>query len=235
MKSDYRCGDCRHYNCERFFDSVCVNLGHLEGSIGCEQFKPNTKKLKDVLKEEPSALELLADIVSKVPANSLHVLSSLLYNEKTTRKFGYKFMQKVVVRYKGTGAAYVNNFIHAYVIEASKNGLRLLSPQGNTEIVLMEFTKGELSGPKIYSLREWKILKRHLVSTNKIDDPSLKRKKVSQDYLLEEKKSSKEKKEYKINDLVEIVKDVERGVAPSKHFESVKESKFKSGTYTLGE
>ena len=217
MKSAYRCGDCRFYSCEKQFDKVCEQLGHLDSSIGCDKFKPNPKKLKDALNETDSVMDLIAELVSKVPASSLHVLSSLVYNEKTTRKFGYRFMQKVYVRYRGVaGADYVSNFMPAYIVEASKNGLRLMSPNGNTHILKTEFKKGELSGPNIFSISEWKIQKRKMLSEDRIEDPALKRKKVSQSYLLEEQQiekteESKRKKKYPLNDLVTMTQDIEKG------------------------
>lgn len=216
-RSEFRCGDCRFYSCEKQFDKVCEQLGHLETSVGCEKFKPNVKKLKDSLQETGSSIELLAQMVAKVPSSSLHVLSSILYNDKTTRKFGYRFMQRVYVRYRGLdGANYVSNFMPAHVIEASKAGLRLLSASGNTHILKTDFKKGELAGPNIFSVTEFKKLKQEMVKANKLEDPALRKKKVSQDFLLEDvvpEKSAetKKKKKYAINDLVSMTKDIERG------------------------
>lgn len=216
-KSEFRCGDCRFYSCEKHFDKVCEQLGHLETSIGCEQFKPNVKKLKDALQETEGAIGLLAQVISKVPSSSLHVLSSILYNEKVTRKYGYYFMQKVYVRHRGQPSAdYISNFMPAYIMEASKHGLRLLSASGNTHILKTEFSRGEITGPNIYSISEWKKLKAKMVAGNKVEDPELRRKKVSQDFLIEdsipeEKTEKRKKKKYAINDLVSMADDIERG------------------------
>jgi len=235
-KSEFRCGDCRFYSCEKKFDKVCEQLGHLETSLGCEAFKPNVVKLKDALQDTDNTMDLLAQVISKVPTSSLHVLSSILYNEKTTRKFGYKFMQKVYVRYRGQeGANYVSNFMPAYIIEANKTGLRLLSPKGTSSILKLEFKKGELSGPNIYSVSEWKEFKKQLVKNKKLEDPALKRKKISHDYLIEDTTEKTEvpakKKKYGINDLVSITLDIERGYVTTG---SYKKSKKEKDLYTGG-
>lgn len=224
MANEFRCGDCQFFTCEKQFDKPCQQLGHLETSRGCEKFRPNGKKLKEALQESDNVMDLLAEVVSKVPTSLLHVLSSMLYNEKVTRKFGYRFLQKVYVRSKGvTGADYVNNFSAMYVLEATKNGLRLLSPQGTSHLLKTEFKKGELAGPDIYSLKEWKAFKKTLIDKKKIDDPASKRRKVSQEYLLEDVKQektekTKRKKRYEVNDLVSISKDIERGYATNSRY-----------------
>lgn len=212
-KTPYTCGDCRFLCSEKAFDKTCDKLGMIETAKACTSFKPNLQKFSTLIEESENTLELLAQFMRRMPTNHLHILASVITNEKNTRKFGYYFMQRVYVRYRGTAEAnYVNNFVPCHIMEASRNGLRLLSADGQIHIFKEDFKKGELAGPNIFSQVEFRKHKAAMVKASKLEDPAHKRKKINQSYLIEEEAPKTTKSvTYTTNDLVTMTQDVERG------------------------
>ena len=209
---DYKCGDCRFYCTEKAFEKPCDKLGIIETAKSCAKFKPAVQKFDDALNESEGALDMLGKFMRKIPSSNLHILSSVILNEKVTRKFGYCFMQKVYVRYRGTQEAdYLDNFLPCHIMEATKEGLRLLSHDGKTHILKTDFRKGELAGPNIYSISEFKKFRAAMLRSKKLEDPAHKRRKADFSYLVEESKVEKNEKKYTLNDLVTMTRDVEKG------------------------
>lgn len=210
----YRCTDCRFFAGEKVFEKPCVELGILKTSKSCAKFKPQVKKLKDALVEnDGNALMLLAALMTKIPSKSLHVLGSVIHNEKVTRSYGYAFMQRVYVRHNGTsGANFLTNFMPCHIIEASKSGLRLMSASGETFILKLDFEKGEIAGPSVYSINNFKILKAEMIKKGNKIDPATLRKRAVISNLTEDKQDTKpNKKQYVINDLVAMTAELESG------------------------
>jgi hypothetical protein len=216
--SHFNCDACRYFLTERLQTEKhsCSKLGMLEVSHACPKFKPNVRSLDQLIKEQGDTLQVLADLVKQIPASKLHVLSALLYLEKITRKYGYRFMQRVYVRHMGTTSDnYLNNFLPAYVLEANKKEIRFLSRDGQTYYVKTGFTPGELSGPDIFSVKNFKVLKAEMVAKGRLEDPRRKRSKPNSELYVEslnlalEKVDTKEKK--RIRDLVSLVEDIESG------------------------
>ena len=213
MKNEYRCNDCRFFCSEKIFEKPCDKLGQIETAKACVKFKPAVQKFEDAVADAESPLELLGKYVANVPTSNLHILGAVILNEKTTRKFGYRFMQRVYVRYRGQQESdYVDNFLPCHVMEATRLGLRLLSANGKTQILKTEFKKGELAGPNIYSVAEFKKLKAQMIKAKKLEDPLHKRRKADLSYLIEEPVAKEtDKKKYTLNDLVAMTRDVEKG------------------------
>ena len=197
---------------EKIYEKPCDKLGIIETAKSCPKFKPAVQKFEDALQESEGSLDLLGKFMRKIPSSNLHILSAVIYNEKITRKFGYCFMQRVYVRYRGVAEAdYIDNFLPCHIMEATKEGLRLLSADGKTQILRTDFKKGELAGPFVYSIAEFRKLRILMIKSKKLEDPAHKRKKADYSYLIDDNAKSAAQKKYTLNDLVSMTRDVERG------------------------
>lgn len=234
-----KCEDCRFLCGEKIFAKQCSDLGIASNSKSCEKFMPNTGKLALAMEENGGNIfELLGEVVGRISSNNLVVLASLIANEKTTRRYGYTLMQKVYVRYRGiAGANYVSNFMPMYVVEASKNGLRLISATGKTVMLKTLFKKGESEGPNIYSVKNFSEYKKELKAAKKLVDPAITTKRIRVAPNIIEDSSNEKETKYVANDLVRIAKDIESGRKVTQTYRkqvSVRRNFDSDDTFTIG-
>ena len=106
----------------------------------------------------------------RMSANDMQILAAILMNERKTRKAGYYFMQKVYIRISGAaGRNYLNNFVMGYVLDATKEHVRVLSESARTAVQL----PNEKNGNSIYSVEQFDPIRAEIFSNKRWLDPEL--------------------------------------------------------------
>lgn len=162
------CGSCLHLDRERHFESVCATLGKLRTSRACHAYKPDMFK---VVGSIPSMDRLfhLVDAIRGLSPHELEALGEVMKAERTTRKAGWSFMQKVYVRYAGTATRdYLNNFLVGWVVYADKEYVRVIGEGSGVFLTLMN----EPDSTTLYSAARFRDLRRKMLEARKVDDPT---------------------------------------------------------------
>lgn len=212
-KCSLNCGSCLFLEKERTFETPCIAQGRLPTSKACGSYKPNAYLLVgNTLKND--RVEKLADAIHGMTATELQALGALMHAERTTRKYGWRFHQKVYVRIAGSSDRnYLNNFVSGRVLFADKETVRVIGENGKTCLTLIN----EKTGTTLYTVERFNEIRAQMLEANKRKDPV----KMSQvrpvvqdlDHIPEEKITNKAvRRDRSRDDLVSIVSRMQRGV-----------------------
>lgn len=211
----------------------CLKQGMLATSAICNSFKPDINALFENIENLEPTLAF-ARVLSQVADSHLDLMAAVVQNEKRTRKAGLKFGQRVYVRYRGLASAnYLSNFMSAFILDARKDYVRVMSRDGS---ITMSFDcQTGVKGPAVYSKHEFEPLRQQMKAKGNIVDPdmdSFAHKRVRSielyelglvdqslqgeiptiDTVFKENKV----KVSKVNDLVALAKDIEKGFSAGK-------------------
>lgn len=162
-----RCGDCSRLEDEKLNEHFCNESGRLPASKACTSFTPN---FFPVAKNdmEMDALDQFAGAIQGMSVKTLRVIAGILLREPVTRKHGYHFMEKVYVRYQGgTSDNFLSNFCVCYVIDATKDRIRLV---GASNRVIVTLYRPTLS---IYSEHAFSAMRKEMRMNNRLFDPAI--------------------------------------------------------------
>ena len=85
------------------------------------------------------------------------------------RKAGWKFYQRVIVRFAGSGTSnYFNNFAVGYVVHADKDNLRIVSESGKMTVTAMNIKDSET----VYTMERFRALAKEMIRLKHFSDPS---------------------------------------------------------------
>lgn len=240
LKPTFRCGQCGGLEKERLVNDKesCSKLGIIATSAVCNNFKPDISSLFDDI-DSLEPLLALSKVLQYIKTNDLDMVAALIQGEKRTRKQKLRFGQRVYVRYIGqSNSNYVSNFMSAFVLDARSNYVRVRSRDGSFTMTF-EGQNG-LNGPTVYSKQAFDELQEKMRKNNKYLDPYVKILETKRARSIEEyhlgltKDIAKRAKDGEIptmdtvfkenglknnkayNDLVDIVRDIERGFNASK-------------------
>lgn len=121
----------------------------------CSVFSPLPPRAITTSPLEKNAIFDFADMLTAFSSDKLDYLASLILAEKTTRSLGFRFMQKVYYRYKGSSSDnYRGNFVLGYVLSVSKKTVCLTTHDLST--VMYIDVEGDASvfegnGPSFYT------------------------------------------------------------------------------------
>ncbi len=252
-----RCGDCRFHACEKYFEKPCEQLGKLEVSKQCEKFKPDVRALDEFLanQEKSRVLQAIGELTSLIPTSKLHILAAVLYNEKNTRKYGFNFMQRVYIPWRGHNDSLdVVNFKRMFVMEASKKELRLLSSDGKVYYVQYSYKDSLKAEPlyttksysgTVYTVEAFKSLREKLkekgISIQVVETKYYELRTSHKQYIEVEAKDSedkdgkaKSKANYDIYDLSTMAREVEKGyIVKSKSYKRKQEENDDSEVFRV--
>lgn len=166
------CGECSGFKEDKLLEhcsTVCSKADKISTSAACPSFAPAVRGLSDF--SQKRSFEQLVALMSEIPDDSLRVLASILYNENRTRKAGFKFGQKVYVRYRGANTSnYLSNFMIAHVMYVSHEHFRLMSLDGRCVLTFASKCR-----PNIFTPAEFDPLRKKMVKQNKLVDPDVER------------------------------------------------------------
>lgn len=166
IKDHVTCKDCVYLFHEKLNrGKYCNERGIIETSKACPAYKPNVHKLRSCCgnKEVINLIEAIREI----PTDLLPILASLLAREGKTRVHTkYKFLQRVVISYTGTGE-YLSDYCQAYVLDADKEYIRFIN-RGGTFIAQFPIVS-----TSIYTMLEFYELRKDLIDKGKKVRPKI--------------------------------------------------------------
>lgn len=166
-KLSLNCGSCLFLNRERCFERRCADLGKIPTNKACGTHKPDMFNLVGT-HQKIDRLHKMAEAIHGMSANELQTLSAVLHAEKNTRKAGWRFMQKVYVRYIGSSSRnYLSNFLVGYVLYADKEYVRIVGDSGKVFLSVMN----EKNGDTVYTVSQFNELRSAMIAANKRVDP----------------------------------------------------------------
>ena len=170
-KQILNCGSCLFLNRERCMERRCADLGKLPTSKACGSHKPDMFSLAGT-NQRMDRLAVLADVVHSMSATDLQVLGSVLHAEKNTRKHGWKFMQKVFVRFSGaSNKNFLSNFCVGYVLYADKEYVRIVGENGKMFLSVLN----EAEGTTVYTVKRFKPMREAMLASKSLRDPAFDR------------------------------------------------------------
>lgn len=169
LRKQLNCGSCVGLVRDAVLDTKCVNVGKLPTSRSCGSHKPDVFTLAGD-EEKVNLLGDIANVVTRLNTNDLQILASLLLSEKVTRRFGFKFHQKVYIRVQGESTSnYMSNFAVGYVLTANKDQIQVI---GETGAMAATF----LNDPEsltIYTVARFNVVRKEMMDGKRYVDPNL--------------------------------------------------------------
>ncbi len=169
LKKQLNCGSCSGLTRNPVLETRCADLGKLPTSRACGSHNPDVFTLAGG-EERVSLLLPLAEIMARMKPNDLQIMASLMLEEKTTRKNGFKFKQKVYIRVQGDAASnYMSNFAVGYVLDATKEHVRVMGESGSLAITFLN----DRDSNTLYTVERFNEIRRAMVAAKAFDDPKL--------------------------------------------------------------
>lgn len=215
-KHQLNCGSCLFLNRERCFERRCSDLGKLPTGKSCGSYKPDVFNLVGS-GQKIDRLHKMSEALHGMSPNELQTLGALLHAERNTRKAGWRFMQKVYVRYTGgSNRNYMSNFLVGYVLYADKEYVRIVGDSGKMFLSIMN--TGDST--TLYTVQQFRPLRDAMLEAKKFSDPEngqpslFSRIAKLDDVVREERPLRKNVKKSKASedDLVSIVSRMSRGI-----------------------
>tara|TARA_Y100001963_G_scaffold160013_1_gene267049 strand:+ start:3275 stop:4156 length:882 start_codon:yes stop_codon:yes gene_type:complete len=184
-----KCGDCSGLNRDaliRGIEAPCSAQGVEAAQNACPKYRPNSTALRELKGESfhnvASALHELMGVTTD--PGFFRVLAGHLLALAETVDSGFRWMQPIYVRYRGTATSnYFSNFMSAYVVYANSDEVRLISadPRGKQFTMSYPVKRDDrgrpiLTGPSLYSPKAFEVLKDKMTERGNLIDPETERK-----------------------------------------------------------
>lgn len=164
------CGSCAGLSRERVFDAKCIELGRIPTSKACTRHVPDAFSLMQDQESRVTSLIDMGKVFRRMSPNDLQILAALMMNERKTRKAGFSLMEKVYIRVTGqSGRNYMGNFAMGYVLDATKETIRVISENGTTAIVL----PNEKNSSNLYTVQRFAPIRAEIAKDRKWVDPEV--------------------------------------------------------------
>jgi hypothetical protein len=117
-------------------------------------------------------LKALSSAIYDLTATELQALGAVMQAERVTRKHGWRFMQKVYVRYTGSSSRnFFSNFAIGYVAYADKECLRIFGINGKAFVTILKGSDGY--GNSVYTVKQFKEMREKMVAQKQFVDPAI--------------------------------------------------------------
>jgi hypothetical protein len=164
-----QCGSCAYLIRDKVFETPCGNVGKIPSSSSCNSHIPDAYTL--VQGNDGDNINKLADlasVISTLGPNDLQILAGLLLREKITRRSGFSFLEKVYIRVHGnSNENYLNDFIVGYVLDATKDVVRIIGEHGSTTISAIN----DPQSLTLYSTKRFAELRSQMVKSRRLVNP----------------------------------------------------------------
>lgn len=177
-KSALTCGSCSGLTRDKLIagnKTPCIGVGKLASSKTCSSYHADVfalATLNDARSEASDTLQQIASNISDFTVSELTVFAALLLAERKTRKYKYRFWQKVYIRIRGTSSDnYLNNFIVGRVLDADKDYIRVVSETGKSCLQLVNSP----DSVTVYTVAKFKPIRAEMRALKKIVDPATSR------------------------------------------------------------
>ena len=166
MKKNLSCGSCLFLNRDRIFEKKCSELGRLPSSKSCGSYVPDAFLLAGS-QEKVNRLKLVSSAIHGMSLTEIQSLAALLHAEKSTRKAGWTFYQRVIVRYSGSSSSnYFSNFAVGFVVYADKDVVRIVGKSGAMMLTAMNIKDSDT----VYTLERFKPIAAEMTAKKKFVD-----------------------------------------------------------------
>jgi hypothetical protein len=188
LKQSLTCGGCSGLHRDKLISgnaTACADQGKIASAKACPSFRADVfslASLNDAATETKDPLLQLSTSLNVFNNSELHVFAALLLGEKRTRKYGYKFWQKVYIRFRGTSSDnYFSNFVVGRVLDADRDFIRVVSDSGKSCIQVIN----EPNSSSIYTVSRFTPLRRMMMEKQYIVDPNIEKvhKKAAQSFI----------------------------------------------------
>lgn len=166
------CGDCSGFRYDKLIGGKqktgCeTEFNKTEDCVACNKFAPDVRQLEGFV--GTSSFDAFSNLIAAVDSKGLKVLSALLRVESTTRLNGFRFGQKVYVRYRGrANSDYMSNFMSAYVMAVNKHYIRLIGKDGRC---VLTYTRDSM--PSLYTPEQFEPLRHMMEKKGRRIDPDV--------------------------------------------------------------
>jgi hypothetical protein len=168
-KKNLNCGSCTFLLREKVFEERCSELGRIPTSKACGSHAPDVFSLvgdEDRLQN----LETIGTLMAQLSNNDLQILGAMFIREKQTRKNGFHFREKVYIRIRGaSNRNYLSNFAVGYVLDATKETVRVIGESGATTISAIN----DKDSDTLYSVKRFNELRRKMIEAGNRTDPDM--------------------------------------------------------------
>lgn len=221
QKKNLQCGSCTNLVRDKVFETKCADMGKIPSSKGCSSHVPDAYALVQGKTSKLDNLLDIAHVMSSLSPMELQVFAGLMMREKITRKNGFKFLQKIYIRVQGNGSElFLNDFIVGYVLDASKEYVRIIGENGGIAVSAINDAKSLT----LYTTERFAVLRSEMMKNKKFINPKGKYSPVlnpysdtvmpldSVDDQFLHKKGSKNVKRTPKDDLTSLVSKLGRGI-----------------------
>jgi hypothetical protein len=168
-KKNLNCGSCTFLNRDRTFEAPCSQLGRIPTSKACGSHAPDAFALVGN-EDRITNLENVGEMMSQMSDNDLQILGAMMLREKATRKNGFHFRQKVYVRIRGaSNSNYLSNFVVGYILDATKETIRVIGESGKTAISAINDKNSET----VYTVQRFNKLRMEMLAAGRRVDPDI--------------------------------------------------------------
>lgn len=168
-KKNLNCGSCTFLSRERTFEAPCIQLGRIPTSKACGSHAPDVFSLVND-EDRVTNLEDVGEMMAQMSDNDLQILGAMMLREKQTRKNGFQFRQKVYVRIRGSSNSnYLSNFVVGYVLDATKETIRVIGESGKTAISAINDKNSET----VYTVERFNKLRAVMLEKGHRVDPDI--------------------------------------------------------------
>lgn len=171
LKKQFQCGSCEGLVRNTILEARCSDLGKLPVSRACGSHRPDVFTLANS-EEKVNLLNTVSEVMLGLGTTDLQILAGLMLAEKTTRRAGFKFHQKVYVRVQGQSTAnYLSNFAVGYVLTADKEHVRVIGESGSMSATFIN----DRDSLTLYTVSQFNVIRREMVENKRYVDPEIAR------------------------------------------------------------
>lgn len=225
---ELKCGTCTYLIKDKFFDVKCSDLGKIPTSRSCEQHTPDMHDLIQGDEQKVDRFKDIAYLINVMSPRELEILGAFILNEKRTRRFGFKFYQKVYVRVYTADKVYLSHFTKCRVLDVTNKGLRLISETGQTTLTFLFNDERKILTHNIFTPKEFDFIRKQCIQDRKIKDPKQYVTRSKSVMNLDDLSESRSTQEFDIEkvrknkkpDLVTVIDRMQRGIFKPEKYES---------------
>lgn len=179
-RNTLNCGECEGLNNRAIrFETVCSKQGIQKHDKVCKRYSPLPPTSYVVSASESNALFDFGQMLAVFDTSKLQHMIGLIWAEKTNRKYGFRFFQKLYYRWRGCGTDnYYSNFVVGYLITATDKYIRLIDRNAKALITIDVCDDSDVLdaiGPSLYSEEAFREMEQAEWMKGKIDSETIAR------------------------------------------------------------
>lgn len=120
------------------------------------------------IEQQQTDLEMLATVMSHMSPRQLDVLAGLAHTERKTRKMGWRFYERVYIRYVGpANSNYLSNFLVARILDVDDTTIRMIGEDKKGRVFISYEHDGKGNSDSVYRAKDFAELRRKMIDEGK--------------------------------------------------------------------